>query len=276
MVTQRQPWHVVKPSKLHGNGVFALRDIPSGTRILQYAGKRLTPEQADALFPVNPDEPFHTFFFALSNGKIVDGGQGGNDSRWINHSCAPNCEGHENQDGSRVFIVAMRDIAAGEELLYDYSLVIDDEITEELKQNYRCLCGAAQCRGTMIAPLPSAEERAQAAADELREVAAELDAEMEQARKTPVKAKAKKAAARPKATPQTDKDVSNLPQESAEQKNSESEIEEDKKDKKEKKDKKKKKEKSKNKDKKKSKDKDKKADKKDKEGKKAKKGRKKE
>lgn len=187
MVAQRQPWHIVKPSQLHGNGVFANRDIPAGTRILQYAGKRLTPEQADAMFPVNPDDPFHTFFFALSNGKIVDGGQGGNDSRWINHSCAPNCEGHENSDGSRVFIVAMRDIAAGEELLYDYSLVIDDEITDELKQNYRCLCGAAQCRGTMIAPLPE-DERRQAAADELREAAAELEAEMEQARNAPLDA----------------------------------------------------------------------------------------
>ncbi len=185
MVAQRQPWHVVKPSQLHGNGVFANRDIPAGTRILQYAGKRLTPEQADALFPVNPDDPYHTFFFSLSSGKIIDGGQGGNDSRWINHSCAPNCEGHENSDGTRVYIVAMRDIPAGEELLYDYSLVIDDEITEELKQNYRCLCGAPQCRGTMIAPQP-ADERRQAAADELRQAAAELEAEMEHARNAPL------------------------------------------------------------------------------------------
>ncbi|HRL20392.1 MAG TPA: SET domain-containing protein-lysine N-methyltransferase [Alcaligenes sp.] len=190
MVAPRQPWHIVKPSQLHGNGVFANRDIPAGTRILQYAGKRLTPEQADAMFPVNPDDPFHTFFFALSNGKIVDGGQGGNDSRWINHSCAPNCEGHENSDGSRVFIVAMRDIPAGQELLYDYSLVIDDEITDELKQNYRCLCGAPQCRGTMIAPQP-ADERRQAAANELRAAAAELEAELEHARTAPLEKPAK-------------------------------------------------------------------------------------
>lgn len=266
MVTQRQPWHVVKPSKLHGNGVFALRDIPAGTRILQYAGKRLTPEQADALFPVNPDEPFHTFFFALSNGKIVDGGQRGNDSRWINHSCAPNCEGHENADGSRVFIVAMRDIPAGQELLYDYSLVIDDEITEELKQNYRCLCGAAQCRGTMIA-LPS--DRSQAVADELREVAAELDAEMEQARKAPVSAKQKTAelkAATPKQGEEKDEPDQNKDEGTDE--NAEPSDHKDKNTKKDKKNKKKKKGKAKNK--------DKKSSKKDKEGKKGKKSRKKE
>lgn len=266
MVTQRQPWHVVKPSKLHGNGVFALRDIPAGTRILQYAGKRLTPEQADALFPVNPDEPFHTFFFALSNGKIVDGGQGGNDSRWINHSCAPNCEGHENADGSRVFIVAMRDIPAGEELLYDYSLVIDDDITEELKQNYRCLCGAPQCRGTMIA-LP--EDRAQAVAEELREVAAELDAEMEQARRAPVSSRQRAA------DPQTDEHPA-LQEDTRDQEAPDAALQDTSnssdKDKKSKKDKKKKKEKAKNKDK----NKDKKSSKKDKEDKKGKKDRKKE
>ncbi|MGO3841666.1 MAG: SET domain-containing protein, partial [Alcaligenes pakistanensis] len=246
-----------------------LRDIPEGTRILQYAGKRLTPEQADALFPVNPDEPFHTFFFALSNGKIVDGGQGGNDSRWINHSCAPNCEGHENADGSRVFIVAMRHIAAGEELLYDYSLVIDDEITDELKQSYRCLCGAPQCRGTMIALPP---DRSQAVADEMREVAAELDAEMEQARKAPVSSK-RKAAANPKTaeSKKTEKDQSD--QDSKPENDQEPLTE---KGKKNKKDKKKEKSKEKKKEKQHAKNKDKKASKKDKEGKKEKKGRKKE
>lgn len=270
MVTQRQPWHVVKPSKLHGNGVFALRDIPEGTRILQYAGKRLTPEQADALFPVNPDEPFHTFFFALSNGKIVDGGQGGNDSRWINHSCAPNCEGHENADGSRVFIVAMRNITAGEELLYDYSLVIDDEITDELKQNYRCLCGAPQCRGTMIALPP---DRSQVVAEELREVAAELDAEMEQARKAPVSSKQKAADSKAAESKTAAKDKSDQGKDEDADSDKESVSEKDKKDKK---DKKKKKEKAKKKDKGKDKNKDKKASKKDKEGKKEKKGGKKE
>lgn len=193
MVTRRLPWHMVKPSSLHGNGVFAARDIPAGTRILEYAGRRLSPEQADARHPVNPEEPFHTFFFAISSGKIIDGGQRGNDSRWINHCCEPNCEGHENTEGTRVFIVAMRDIAQGEELLYDYALVIDEEITPELQQNYRCLCGVPSCRGTMIA-LPEPVNKRDAAAQELREAAAELmvelDLDMEQARQAPLEATA--------------------------------------------------------------------------------------
>ena len=103
------------------------------------------------MFPVNPDDPYHTFFFALSSGRIIDGGQGGNDSRWINHSCEPNCETQEGRHGKRVFVHALRDIAKGEELVYDYGLVIDEEMSETLKQQYRCLCGSPQCRGTMLA-----------------------------------------------------------------------------------------------------------------------------
>lgn len=145
------PWHKVRKSKLHGTGVFAKRSIPTGTRIFEYEGKRISGEQADAMFPVNPDDPYHTFFFALSNGRIIDGGRGGNDSRWINHSCEPNCETQEGRHGKRVFVHTLRDIAKGEELVYDYGLIIDEEMSETLMQQYRCLCGSAQCRGTMLA-----------------------------------------------------------------------------------------------------------------------------
>jgi hypothetical protein len=74
----------------------------------------------------------------------------GNSARWINHSCAPNCEAEE-VDG-RVFIHALRDIAADEELFYDYGLVIDARQTKKLKEEYACRCGARKCRGTMLAP----------------------------------------------------------------------------------------------------------------------------
>ncbi|WP_071059216.1 SET domain-containing protein [Pelistega sp. MC2] len=146
-----EPWHSVRQSTLHGQGVFALKDIPAGTKIIEYGGKRITTEQADALFPVNPDDPFHTFFFATSNGLIIDGGQQGNDARWINHSCTPNCETQENEEGTRVFIYAIKDIKKGEELFYDYSLILDGRITKKRKAEYRCLCGTPNCRGTMLA-----------------------------------------------------------------------------------------------------------------------------
>ncbi len=151
MTEPSKPWHIVKQSTLHGTGVFAATDIPAGTRILEYGGKRITAERADQLHPVNPDDPFHTFFFSLSSGKVIDGGDRGNDARWINHSCGPNCEAQEGTGGKRVYIVARQDIPAGAELFYDYGLVMDGRITKTLRQQYRCLCGTKACRGTMLA-----------------------------------------------------------------------------------------------------------------------------
>ncbi|HZH56596.1 SET domain-containing protein-lysine N-methyltransferase [Yanghanlia caeni] len=152
-------WYVVRPSSLHGKGVFAARDIPAETCIIEYRGKRITPEEADELPSYSPEDPNHTFFFSLSNGKIIDGGQQGNAARWINHSCRPNCEARENETGSRLYIYSLRDIAAGEELVFDYALVIDGRITKKLREQYRCLCGAPECRGTMLA-LPKRKSKA--------------------------------------------------------------------------------------------------------------------
>ena len=148
--TPIKPWHVVRRSKLHGNGVFAARKIPAGTRIIEYGGERISAKEADRRHPTNPDDPFHTFFFALSTGRVIDGGDNGNDARWINHSCAPNCEADEEE--GRVFIKALRNIKAGEELNYDYGLIIDERYTKALKAEYPCWCGSKNCRGTLLAP----------------------------------------------------------------------------------------------------------------------------
>lgn len=144
-------WHIVKQSTVHGRGVFARRKIPAGTRILEYQGQRIHAEEADRRHPANPDDPFHTFFFALSSGKVIDGNDQGNDARWINHSCEPNCESEEGSGGKRVYIKALRDIARGEELNYDYGLVMDGKITKKDRRDYGCRCGSALCRGTMLA-----------------------------------------------------------------------------------------------------------------------------
>lgn len=162
MPRKTTPWHVVRPSTLHGTGVFAARDIPAETCILEYRGRRITPEEADERPSSDPNDPSHTFFFSLSCGLIIDGGQRGNDARWINHSCAPNCEARENDDGTRLYIYALRDIAAGEELFFDYALQVEGRKTKKLKEQYRCLCGAPECRGTMLAlPRRSGKGKAQ-------------------------------------------------------------------------------------------------------------------
>ncbi|WP_124080009.1 SET domain-containing protein [Pigmentiphaga humi] len=143
-------WHIVRRSRVHGTGVFAARKIPAGTRIMEYTGEIISAKEADRRHPVNPDDPYHTFFFALDGGKVIDGGSHGNDARWINHCCEPNCEAEETDDG-RVFIATLQPIERGEELNYDYGLIIDERLTPTLKKNYQCLCGKPSCRGTMLA-----------------------------------------------------------------------------------------------------------------------------
>lgn len=145
-----QPKIIVKNSRIHGRGVYAARRIAAGERIIEYRGERITWKECDRRPPSDADDPNHTFFFSLSDGKhVIDANVGGNAARWINHACEPNCETEE--DDGRVWIQAMRDIRRGEELSYDYGLIIDERITPTLKKQYRCLCGTSGCRGTLLA-----------------------------------------------------------------------------------------------------------------------------
>ncbi|KNE75539.1 Proteins containing SET domain [Candidatus Burkholderia crenata] len=129
--------------------MFAAMSLAKGERIIEYKGERISWKEALRRHPHNPDEPNHTFYFALENGKVIDGKVDGNSARYINHSCAPNCEAEEKE--GRVFIHTLRAIKEDEELYYDYGLVIDGRVTKKLKKEYECRCGAKKCRGTMLA-----------------------------------------------------------------------------------------------------------------------------
>ena len=145
-----QPF-AVRRSPIHGRGVFAARAIRKGEDIIEYRGRRISTEEADELPDSDPDNPFHTFLFELNDGRVIDAARGGNASRWINHSCAPNCEPYEDDD-CRVFIAAKRTIRAGEELGYDYKLNVPGRRSARMLANYACRCGAPRCRGTMVDP----------------------------------------------------------------------------------------------------------------------------
>jgi uncharacterized protein len=148
----RQPKIIVKNSRVHGRGVYAGRKLAKGERVIEYKGELISWKECDRRPPSDPDDPYHTFFFSLSDGKhVIDASVGGNAARWINHSCNPNCETEEDDEAPRVFVVATRDINPGEELNYDYGLVIDERMTPTLKKNYECRCGSKNCRGTMLA-----------------------------------------------------------------------------------------------------------------------------
>jgi SET domain-containing protein len=144
---QDHPYFVVRDSKIHGKGVFAQRKIPAGAFVIEYKGELISSEEAVERYNPSPDNPTHTFYFSLESGKVIDGG---NDARWINHACEPNCEARE-EDG-RIFIYALRDIQRGEELFYDYGLVLEERYTPTVKRAYQCLCGTNNCRRTMLAP----------------------------------------------------------------------------------------------------------------------------
>jgi uncharacterized protein len=133
---------------VHGRGVFAIRPIRKGKRIIEYTGRRIpwasVPEDL---------EDQRTYYFGLDNGEeVIDPAIGGNEARWINHSCNPNCEAIEDSRG-RVFIYALRNIRPGEELSYDYQLVVDGPHTREIEAESKCECGSPNCRGTMLEPV---------------------------------------------------------------------------------------------------------------------------
>lgn len=125
---------VVRPSRIHAVGVFTTGVIRKGARIIEYTGPRISPEEADRRYEGAP----RTYLYGLEDGKTIIDGDGM--GAYLNHSCEPNCEVDEIK--GRVWIMAIRDIGAGEELLWDYNLYDDDDPAP-------CHCGSAKCRGTM-------------------------------------------------------------------------------------------------------------------------------
>jgi SET domain-containing protein len=147
--TVEQPF-VVRKSKIQGRGGYATRAIRKGERIIEYVGERITWAESDRRYDDTSTRRHHTFLFAVNRKIVIDAAYGGNDSRFINHSCDPNCEAVGEK--SRIFIEAIRPIRKGEELTYDYSYEREKGTTEEDEKLYVCHCGSAKCRGTILAP----------------------------------------------------------------------------------------------------------------------------
>src|SRR5215831_10004349 len=148
-VDDPDPPFEIRVSPIQGLGAFATREIPAGTRLIEYAGERLTPAEADARYPDGHDERHHTFLFAIDDDVVIDAAVNGNEARFINHSCDPNCDAViENK---RIWITTVRDVAPGDELAYDYKYVLEERHTPGRKRRFPCHCGATNCRGTILA-----------------------------------------------------------------------------------------------------------------------------
>ena len=131
------PRLIIRSSDIHAAGCFTLDNIPKRTRVLEYTGERITKAEGDTRYEGRP----FTYLFGVGDGQVVIDGHGM--AMFVNHSCDPNCE--TDEEGERVFIAAIRDIAAGEELTYDYCLYDGDDEAP-------CFCGSKSCRGSMYSP----------------------------------------------------------------------------------------------------------------------------
>ena len=138
----------VRKSGVHGRGVFARDRIRKGARIIEYTGRRLPWTEAQDLPPLDPKNPYHTVFFSVDNDDVIDAAVGGNEARWINHSCEPNCETYEEE--GRIFVHALRSLRRGEELFYDYKIIPAERRTPRVEREFACFCGTKKCRGTML------------------------------------------------------------------------------------------------------------------------------
>ena len=147
----------MRRSDVHGNGVFAVEDLAEGETLIEYKGEVISWKEALRRHPHDPAQPNHTFYFHIDDGRVIDGNVNGNAARWINHSCEPNCEADEVN--GRVYIKALRNIDAGEELNYDYGLIIDEPYTPKLLAEFPCWCGSENCRGTLLTPKDEDEEK---------------------------------------------------------------------------------------------------------------------
>jgi SET domain-containing protein len=131
-------------------GGFATKRIRKGTRIIEYIGERITTEEGDRRYEDNQAEHPHVLLFKVDKHTVLDGGVGGNEARFINHSCEPNCK--TVIEKKRIYIEAIKTIAKGQELTYDYNLTRDGTETPETEKQFECKCGAKTCRGTMLEP----------------------------------------------------------------------------------------------------------------------------
>lgn len=146
----------VKSSGIHSNGVFAKIDIPKGTRVVEYFGNKVTKEEGDRILDEtfkkhleNPEHQAGTYIFELDEEWDVDGDVPGNDAKYINHSCNPNCKMDIDASEGKIWIDSIKDIKKGEELTYNYGFEINDKDPYDFELQV-CRCGSKNCVGYML------------------------------------------------------------------------------------------------------------------------------
>lgn len=147
----RSKWVEVRGSVIHGQGVYAARDIPDETQVIEYVGELIDKEESETrawaqMAKAEEEGDAAVYIFTLNERYDLDGSVDWNTARLINHSCDPNCEAftEESEKGDRIFIYALRDIEAGEELSFDYGFDL------ECYEDHPCRCGSDNCIGYIV------------------------------------------------------------------------------------------------------------------------------
>jgi hypothetical protein len=145
-----QPWFEIRRSPIQGLGAFAVRAIPAGTRLIEYTGERIGHARVEARRAREAKGRHHSFLFQATRRTVVDARVHGNEARYINHSCDPNCKAVIEK--GRIYIETRKAVRKGQELAYDYSVGREGTETAKDEARYRCRCGAKKCRGSMLEP----------------------------------------------------------------------------------------------------------------------------
>ncbi len=140
----------IRKSGIQGRGLFAIRRIRPGQKVIEYTGDLVTNDEADKRYDEDRMDRHHTFLFTLDDDHCIDGNVRSNIARLINHSCDPNCEAIIG-DG-HIWIYALKNIQPGTELAYDYQYERTGPNLKALEKFYVCHCGAEKCRGSIMAP----------------------------------------------------------------------------------------------------------------------------
>jgi uncharacterized protein len=164
----------VRDSRVHGKGAFALAPIAKGTRLIEYVGERVSHKEADRRYESKDANDNHTFLFIVDARTVIDAGVDGNDARFFNHSCDPNCE--SVIENGRVYIEMIRAAQPGEELTYDYQIQREADDPADIDEVFACRCGVPQCRGTMLWPTKRKTARRHASQAKRRKTVARKDA----------------------------------------------------------------------------------------------------
>jgi hypothetical protein len=134
----KSEWVEVRESKIHNKGLFAKKDIPKGTYMIEYVGEKISNDEADAISEKETSVGV-IYLFELDKKTTIDGNVDWNPAKYINHSCDPNAE--SINDEGHIWIEAMKNIKKDEEITYDYCLETDDF------KDHPCRCGSKKCKG---------------------------------------------------------------------------------------------------------------------------------